>query len=259
MEISNCGYNYRHPSDFRIHRPNGSGDNMLLIVRSPAFFVFDGQTHYTKGNAVVVFKKGTPQIYGPLDCEYVNDWVHFDANEADEAYFSRLDIPLDTIMEFQSVSELTKLIRYMCFEKYSNNRHFTQSTALYFHLLLLKISDLCVRHRMPYSALSHKLTALRNDIYTNPQENRNINDIAKELSVSVSYLQHQYKRLFQNGIKRDITVSRMEYSKYLLFNTDYTVAAISHLCGYENDVHFMRIFKRENGCTPTQYRNSNTR
>lgn len=67
MQIINCGYNYRHPNDFKIYRPNGSGDCILLIIHSPAFFVFKNQKHYTAGNSVVVFREGTPQIYGAFN------------------------------------------------------------------------------------------------------------------------------------------------------------------------------------------------
>lgn len=256
MQIINCGYNYRHSKDFKINRKNGSGDYILLVLRSPAFFVFEDQRHYTKGNSVVIFKKGTPQIYGAFNSDFVNDWVHFEADKEDIAHFKSIGITFDKIIEFYNVTELSKLIQHMCFEKYSNNKNFIQSANLYFNLVMLKVSDLCAQNHITHSALSSKIASLRNEIYTNPQNDWTVDKIAGDLSISVSYLQHQYKLLFNNSIKRDIILSRMEYSKHLLFNTDYTVATISRLCGYENDVHFMRTFKKETGFTPTKYRAS---
>ena len=41
MDIINVGFDYKHPADFKIQRPNGSGDYILLILRSPAFFIFN--------------------------------------------------------------------------------------------------------------------------------------------------------------------------------------------------------------------------
>ena len=46
----------------------------------------------------------------------------------------------------------------------------------------------------------------------------------------------------------------IEYGKYLLHNTDYTVSRVAEECGYRNDVHFMRQFKEITGSTPSQYR-----
>lgn len=154
----------------------------------------------------------------------------------------------------QNITELSKLIKHVYLEKYSNNKNSIQSANLYFNLILLKISDFSAQNPIAFSAFSNKLISLRNEIYTNPAKDWKINDISNDLSISVSYLQHQYKLLFNNSIKKDVTLSRIEYSKYLLFNTDYTITSISQMCGYENDVHFMRTFKKEIGLTPTKYR-----
>ena len=254
MKIVNCGYDYRHDETFRINRPSGTGDCILLILRSPGFFVFEGKTHRSRGNAVVLFKKDTPQIYGADGAEFINDWVHFEAEEGDMGRYEALGLPFDRVLEFENVNEFSKLIKNIFFEKYSQNKNNTESAKLYFELIMLKISDLLDKNDMTYSALSEKLSELRNAIYSNPQRDWSVEKIAKELSVSLSYLQHRYKQLFGNSIKKDVTLSRTEYAKYLLYSTDYTVSAVSSLCGYENDVHFMRIFKKETGYTPTKYR-----
>lgn len=258
MEITNVGFDYKHPVDFKIQRPYGSGDYILLIVRSPAFFVFDGVPQYTNGNAVIIFKKGTPQIYGAYNEEYVNDWIHFDASFEDVLMIEKLNIPLDKLMEFQSVTAMSEFIKYMFFEKYSGNKNSVDSADMYFRLLLFKISDLLEQRVNNSSELSEHLNTLRNNIYSDPKKKWRIDEIANDLLISKSYLQHQYKILFKTNIKNDIKKSRIEYSQYLLFSTDYTISAISDMCGYQNDVHFMRIFKDEVGCTPTEYRmNSN--
>ena len=78
MKIICCGYDYRHPKGFQIDRPTGSGDYVLLVLRSSASFVLQKETVYSNGNAVILFNKGTPQLFGSYDGEFVNDWVHFE-------------------------------------------------------------------------------------------------------------------------------------------------------------------------------------
>ena len=254
MKIINCGFDYRHPSDFIIRRPHGSGDYILLVLRSPAHFVFDNTTYYTKGNCIVIFKKGTPQLYGAYNAEYINDWVHFELDDADINWLTDLGILFDRILPFNNVSQFSNLINCIFSEKYSNNKNATQSGELYFRLLLLKISDQFQKTIPSNSELFEQLTKLRQDIYSYPQNAWAIDTICKNLMISKSYLQHQYKQLFGTNIKTDITSSRIEHSKYLLFCTNYKIEHISRLCGYENDVHFMRLFKKETGYTPTEYR-----
>ena len=254
MKIANCGYDYRHPKGFRINRPNGSGDYILLIVRSPASFTFEGIEYFTNGNAVIIFNKGTPQLYGSNNTEYINDWIHFECDENDVKFLKELGIEFDKILEFQNVGALSNFIKQMYFEKYSNNKNSNQSVEMYFNLIMLKLSDLCEQRKVADTKMQEQLVELKNQIFSNPKETWKIDDIAKKLSISKSYLQHQYKEFFNTSIMKDVTLSRIEYSKYLLFSTDYTISTITELCGYENDVHFMRTFKKETGLTPTEYR-----
>ena len=47
MQIQYIGHNYTHDLDFKISRPNGSGNYLALIVKSPATFYLDGQLIHT--------------------------------------------------------------------------------------------------------------------------------------------------------------------------------------------------------------------
>ena len=256
MKIVNCGYNYRHHKYFKINRPHGSGDCILLIVRSPAEFLFGEERFYTQGNAVVLFKKGTPQLYGAYKAEYVNDWVHFEASDKEIELLEQKGITFDKILDLYDVLPLSDLIQNTFREFYSDNKNASESAHLYFDLIFNKISDMCAAaQKNSNSELFDKLSKLKADIYSEPHKEWSIPNIASSLALSESYLQHSYKSFFGKSIKSDVTASRIEYSKYLLFSTDYTISAISQLCGYQNDVHFMRTFKERVGMTPTAYRN----
>jgi AraC family transcriptional regulator of arabinose operon len=81
-----------------------------------------------------------------------------------------------------------------------------------------------------------------------------VEQIASRVNLSKSYFQHIYKELFGCSVVSDIINGRLEYAKYLLGNSSLSIAVISKMCGYENDTHFMRQFKRFVGVTPSQYR-----
>ena len=46
----------------------------------------------------------------------------------------------------------------------------------------------------------------------------------------------------------------MEKAKQLLTYTDLRIREIADQCGYQNESHFMRQFKKNNGVTPTVFR-----
>jgi len=255
MEIINVGYQYSHPSEFGISRPGGSGDYLLLLLWTDAYFVLDGVRHTAQANSILLYRKGTPQHYGAVGKTYVNDWVHFEMCEADLAKIEAWKIPMDTIVYMRDVTELSGLVKSIFNETYSENPYKKETSGLFLELLLLEIAKR-IRSHAPQKHDIHekKLTDLRNAIYCAPEQNWSIDALCSRLNLSRSYLQHLYKSRFGTSIIADITNSRMERAKYLLAGTDLPVGEIAQTCGYTNDVHFMRMFRKLSGMTPTQYR-----
>lgn len=255
VKIINAGYNYKHSTDFVINRPLGSGDYILLVLRTAAFFVLNGQKEITEPGTIVLLRKGTPQIYGAHQQEFINDWIHFEADESDVGWIEGLGIIFDKTIQSEEAYLFSGLIKSIFEEQYSTNVYADESVQLYFKLLLLKVAEIFKRStKMKSSVLFTKLSKIRNDIYAEPQKQWDVQDIANSLSISVSYFQHKYKSFFNTGVGHDITNSRIEYAKYLLFATDKPIYCVSDECGYENEVHFMRVFKSLVGVTPSTYR-----
>lgn len=255
MKIVNVGYKYRHPSGFCINRPYGSGDFLLLIIRTEAFMYLNGNRTTVPPNSAVILQKGTPQHYGSLGGEYVNDWIHFEIDEADRPFLFELGVPFDTVIPLYKIAELSSLIQNIFSELYSKNLHKNAAMQRYFELILLKLSEnispQSAEHEHPYYEAFCKL---RNEIRLTPQSRWTIDEISQRLHLSRSYTQHLYKLFFDTSIISDVQGQRMEHAKYLLSATDMTVTDISMSCGYDNDVHFMRVFKKEAGMTPSQFR-----
>ena len=51
-----------------------------------------------------------------------------------------------------------------------------------------------------------------------------------------------------------IQYCRLEYAKKLLKNTEDTIAQISEQCGISDFNYFSRLFKRQYGVSPREYR-----
>lgn len=256
MKTVNVGYNYRHPDDFCIHRPYGSGDYMLLVLKSPAFFVLNNERQSTAANSAIIFRKGTPQIYGASQGEFINDWIHFEIDENEEAQIENLGIPFDTVMPLSAAAVISGFIKSMFNERYSQNIHKDRSLNLYFELILLKLAELLKSPEFKTENTYYgELCDLRNEIYLRPDKNWSLDYISKKINLSRSYIQHLYSAFFGKSIMSDVTNSRIEHAKYLLSSTTMSVNCISRSCGFNNDVHFMRIFKKATGVTPSQFRN----
>ena len=98
-----------------------------------------------------------------------------------------------------------------------------------------------------------ELIALRRDIFECPELNWNLDECCRRLSISRSHFQKLYKRTFDVNCQQDIKQSKLNYAKKLLVGTNDTLQDIAEKCGYDYS-HFMRLFNKEVGMTPTQYR-----
>ena len=78
MIINNVGYNHCHDADFFINRPEGSGDYLLLLLKTDAVFILDNAETIIPKNSVFIYPKGMPQYYKCLPQQtFENNWIHF--------------------------------------------------------------------------------------------------------------------------------------------------------------------------------------
>ncbi len=99
-----------------------------------------------------------------------------------------------------------------------------------------------------------KLCMLRSKIMKNPELPWNIDEIAKNLYLSKSYLQKIYKSYFGKSIIEEMIIFRIEKAKELLETTDITVTDIAKECGYSSYNYFARQFRTSVGISPSEYR-----
>ena len=258
MKIHNVGYNYRHDQSFRINRPYGSGDYIFLVIRCRAVFELKGTEVHVPENSVLLFKKGTPQIYSPEDNEFVNDWIHFDLDPNELAELLDMGIPLDSPIHVENTVYFSELIQDMYREQYSANIYKDTSMELFARLLFIKLSERIRAMNLssigPKTVFVEQLSQLRTRIYSSPAMKWTVSSMAEELSLSQSYFQHLYKNMFGVSVMVDVINSRVEFAKYLLISTDYSISTVAEACGYRNDVHFMRQFKEIQSMTTSDYR-----
>lgn len=257
MRINNIGYNHTHDADFIINRPNGSGDYLLLLLKTDAIFTFNGKDIVTPKDSFILFRDDTPQFYRANGAPFSNDWFHFVLDKGDAEFFKELDIPMDEVVSIGGLNSLSLLVKNMCYEHYSSNMFKVDSEELYMKLFFLKLSEVVHRKNDPnITSYYDKLSILRTKIYSMPFEDWSIDWLSHELTLSKSYFQHLYKEYFGVSVMNDVISSRVEHGKYLLTSTDISVKQISQMCGYKNEIHFMRQFKERTGITPSQYRDT---
>ncbi|MFP4975518.1 helix-turn-helix domain-containing protein [Paenibacillus sp. CN-4] len=255
IQLKRCGSNVIHPEGFVVDRPNGSGDYVFLFFRSPMELKIQSQTGMIESNTFIIFNKNSSYFYRDAEQPLIHDWFHFDMDAAD-AFFDRLNLPLDTLIKAHDPFYISRKVNEIHWENLQNGTFREEIIDYTIRCLFMKLSDIR-NHVEPNSQISKyydQFLNLRNEVYSSPSTWFTVEFLAGKMNMSRSYFQHMYKQIFGIPVIQDLILNRLGYASYLLKNTSYAVSHISGICGYENDVHFMRQFKKFAGLTPTEYR-----
>ncbi|MEM7698678.1 MAG: AraC family transcriptional regulator, partial [Verrucomicrobiota bacterium] len=103
----------------------------------------------------------------------------------------------------------------------------------------------------PYRELSPAITYAQNHYC----EAVSISDLAKETRLSVSTLERRFKSLFKISPSTYLIRLRLHRARRLLSETTDPISEIATECGFYDQSHFTKIFRREVGMTPKRFRN----
>ncbi len=88
--------------------------------------------------------------------------------------------------------------------------------------------------------------------YNDP--NLSVNTLADKVYLTPTYLAGLFKKGTGKTIGQHLTDFRIEKAKNLLKNKRYKLYYIANMVGYSDSNYFAKIFKRETGMTPSEYR-----
>ena len=105
------------------------------------------------------------------------------------------------------------------------------------------------KHRKVYEIADH--------IAENYAEITSLDMLCASFYISKSHLCHIFKEVAGMTIQEYLTATRIQRAQQLLAGSGQTVTAIACGVGYGSITHFERMFKRQLGMTPLQYRAAN--
>lgn len=263
INILKIGENAFHDSTFIVDRPFGHSAYLLLLIKTPASFFIDTANisqntaadykdncfNDISKNCAVIFKPYQKHLYGATgNSPYIDNWMHIDKNSLlmPENFPFGLPIPL------HNPDDLYNLFHLITSEFYGNATHKQSVLNSLTDALIKKITD--ESNTAEFPDIYYKIAALREKIYSSPQNDWRIDDMARSLNISSGYLHYIYKHFFNTTCIADVIESRIQSACELLSSTNRSVEEIGSLCGYKNTEHFIRQFKKLQNVTPAKYR-----
>lgn len=256
MNIISAGYNSIYSSEYSFRHEPEKNVFMLILTKSSAIFHMNGINYQTPPLTLVLYDDTVIWEYSADNDFFICDWLCFE-KKGDNEFFDSLELLFNRPVQFADTDFISNIMRNIASEYYSLSSRRAKMTDTLMKTLLLKISDFSGRRdESQQTADPHynALIELREKVYRNPQMKWNVDSMASDVNMSRSYFQHIYREMFGVSCISDVISGKIEKAKEILSETSCTVSQVSAMCGYDNEEHFMRQFKKIVGVTPTKYR-----
>ena len=257
LVVGSCGtYRLKTRPKLPTYWQKGRRDYQILYVANgKTHFWFDGREEIVSTGHMVLYKPEEIQKY----VYYLEDnpevfWIHFTGSDVknilayhgislDEHVFYCGVLP-DYKALFRKIIQELQLCRYG-YEDYI--------ASLFNDILLLVDRQ---QHEQKKTTGNVQEQIERAAAYFNENYNTqiSIDDYAESLHISTNGFIHNFKQYAGMSPAQYILSLRMVNAQSLLERTTYNIKEISEIVGYENPLYFSRVFKKEIGKSPAQYR-----
>ena len=82
----------------------------------------------------------------------------------------------------------------------------------------------------------------------------NVDEYAQSLNISVSWFIRCFRQITGMTPLQYVINLRISNAQMLLETSDYTISQIAESVGYENALYFSRLFHKQTGISPKEYR-----
>lgn len=119
--------------------------------------------------------------------------------------------------------------------------------------LILKHEDDNIKYKLIQS-LDQEMAEFEKVIYNNIFEDKSIEQLARECGRSLTSFKKDFKSIFGTPPHQWYLRQKLNYAKLLVSTTNESIFQIGNICTFPNTSHFIKLFKRHYGYTPTSYR-----
>ena len=255
LAINSCGVCHLKDRDAGSFRPNGRCDyHILYIAEGCCYVTLEDKTIEAPAGSVVIYLPWQRQDYRFYKVDKsVSYYIHF-SGTACANIFKDMGLTDRNVYQIGKSVTLEKLLNTLIDEQ----RQQLKFSKYRIEGLLLDILSLIGRKNsnLLYGNpdINQKFAEICNLMAKNYSKDMTIKDYADMCNLSESRFSHRFSEIIGTSPKQYIINLRIEAAKELLANSDLSVLQIGESVGFLTQNYFSRIFKKQTGYSPVQYR-----
>lgn len=256
--VTSCGtYRLLTKPKLPTNRPRGRIDYQILYIASgKAHFYFNGIEEIVAAGNMVIYRPKEEQRYYYYGVDHTEVyWVHFTGSNV-KNILRKYGIPdkahvihTGTSLEYKHI--FLQMIRELklCKEDYE------ELLVNYLKQLLIMLHRLMGRKPKGRNRLlMEEMDSAVSYFHENYNKPISIEEYAAGRHMSISWFIRNFKEYTEATPAQYIQSLRISNAQTLLETTNYNVSEIAQILGYDDPFYFSRVFKKQSGLSPTEFR-----
>ena len=238
-------------------RPKGRVDwQIIYIAAGEGHFILNGQEVVVPAGNMVLYQPKQQQKYFYYGKDRTQVWfVHFTGRQV-KSILKHYEIPLDGYILHTGISrEYEVCFRKMRDELIKCSWGYEEMLTYLFRELMLLIHRRMTEAMPQVSGfIQEEIERAKDYFEEHYNEEISIEQYAASRSMSTSWFNRSFRGAVGTSPMKYILDIRIRNAQVLLETTDYSIANIAAVIGYDNPMYFSRMFRKAKGMSPAKYR-----
>ncbi|MBR4979130.1 MAG: helix-turn-helix domain-containing protein [Clostridia bacterium] len=251
LQLNSCGAQILSNSVYSTQRKR-IDYSLMYIAAGKAVMRVNGRRIPVYAGEAIFYPPNAKQEYNYLAGGGVNKWIHFSGKLAEPLGKLRSrKIVIRKRKEFESALDM--LIN--AYNSISAQKEMLENGYLSVIIALLLENDSVEVE----SHVNNRLSSALNQIHIDAFSGVDFDEMAKMCYMGRDRFNHVFKEAVGYSPNKYLIKIRIDRAKQLLYDEGLTVKETAEIVGYTDINYFSRLFKKETGISPKDYKKSETR
>ena len=236
------------------HLIRNNYDSLLIthILEGTFTYIKDGNHITAQAGDTVILDCYKPHEYY-TDDSFESVWLHISGANSSEL-FEEIERTSGNLIKCKDVQHVKKLI-FRLFDCIRQNKPSAEiSMSLDIYKLFTELLNPQSPKSKGESSYEESVHEVKEYISDNLNENLTVAKLAKIANMSSSHFSRVFKQQTGFSPYDYVLLSRLNRAKYLLQQTDMTIASITYEIGFNSESNFIYFFTENEGISPGKFR-----
>ena len=245
--VGSCGtYRLLSITKLPTHRPRGRIDFQLLYVAAgKGHFYYNGKEHIIPAGNMVLYRPREEQRYYDYGSDHTEVfWIHFTGSDVTNILRHYGFKDGEHVIHSGTSLEYSHIFQQIIGELKECQPHYEEACIYRLHLLFILLSRLSDKKARRQSAhMAGQMNTAVQYFHAHYSEPISIKDYAQDFREYTGSAPAQY-----------LISLRISAAQSLLETSDHNITEIAELVGYDNPLYFSRLFRKQTGMSPSDFR-----